>query len=370
MTTGLVWHERYMWHDTGSNASFLSAGGMSPIQPHIHVENADAKRRFKNLLDVLGVTEQLTRIKPRMATEDDLARVHTRNYIKRLQELSAADGGDAGGVTPFAKGGYDIASLAAGGALALIDAILDEEVDNGYALVRPPGHHAEADTGFGFCIFNNNAVGINYARKVRGIQRVAIVDWDVHHGNGTQNIFYADPDVLTISLHQAGAYPPNSGTLEENGVGAGKGANINVNIPAGSGHAAYLYAMDRVVIPALQKFNPDFITVASGFDAGGFDPLARMLCDGETFRTMTKKVKEAAAVLCEGRLALTHEGGYSPAHVPFLGLAVIEELSGIRTGVIDPFAEAISFHGGHDLLPHQAAAIDAAAELVTNIPTK
>lgn len=370
MTTGFVWHERYMWHDTGSNASFLPAGGMSPIQPHIHIENADAKRRFKNLLDVLGVTEELTSIKPRMATEDDLARVHTRKYLKHLQELSAADGGDAGGVTPFAKGGYDIASLAAGGALALIDAILDGEVDNGYALVRPPGHHAEPDTGFGFCIFNNNAVGIKYAREVRGIQRVAIVDWDVHHGNGTQNIFYTDPDVLTISLHQARAYPPNSGKLEENGAGAGKGSNINVNIPAGAGHAAYLYAMDKVVIPALQKFNPDFITVASGFDAGGFDPLARMLCDGETFRVMTKKIKEAAAALCGGRLALTHEGGYSPAHVPFLGLAVIEELSGIRTGVIDPFAEAISFHGGHDLLPHQAAAIDAAAGLVTNIPTK
>lgn len=370
MTTGFVWHERYMWHDTGTYASFLPAGGISPIQPHIHVESADTKRRFKNLLDVLGVTEQLTSIKPRAATADDLARVHTRRYIKHIQEMSDANGGDAGGDTPFAKDGYHIAGLAAGGLLALVDAILDGEVDNGYALVRPPGHHAEADTGYGFCIFNNDAVGIQYAREVRGIPRIATVDWDVHHGNGTQNIFYDDPHVLTISLHQAGAYPPNSGKLEENGAGAGEGANINVNIPAGSGHAAYLYAMDSVVIPALQKFNPDFIFVSSGFDAGGFDPLARMMCDGETFRTMTNKVKAAAEELCGGRLALVHEGGYSPAHVPFLGLAVIEELSGIQTGVIDPFAEAIAFHGGLVLLPHQAAAIDAAAELVKNIPTK
>ena len=345
MATGFVWHERYMWHDTGSHAMFLPAGGMGPVQPDVHIENEDTKRRFKNLLDVLGVAEQLTRIKPRLATAEDLARVHTDRHINHIQEMSEADGGDAGGVTPFAKGGYDIACLAAGGVLALVDAILDGEVENGYALVRPPGHHAEPDTGFGFCIFNNNAVSINYARAVRGVHRVAAIDWDVHHGNGTQNIFYDDPDVLTISLHQAGTYPPNSGKLEENGVGAGKGANINVNIPAGSGHAAYLYAMEKVVIPALQKFSPDYISVSSGFDAGGFDPLARMLCDGDTFREMTRMVKAAAETLCGGRLALVHEGGYSPAHVPFLGLAVIEELSGIQTGVTDPFAEAIFFHG-------------------------
>ena len=136
------------------------------------------------------------------------------------------------------------------------------------------------------------------------MSRVATVDWDVHHGNGTQNIFYEDPDVLTISLHQAGTYPPNSGKLEENGAGAGAGTNINVNIPAGSGHAAYLYTMEQVVIPALHQFQPDLITIASGFDAGGFDPLARMLCDGETFRAMTKMVKEAAEALCDGKLVL------------------------------------------------------------------
>ncbi|MCA9987625.1 MAG: class II histone deacetylase [Anaerolineales bacterium] len=368
MTTGFVWHERYMWHDTGMFADFLPAGGMSPLQPYVHIENADAKRRFKNLLDVLGVTEQLTSIKPRFATEADLARVHTKQYIEQIQELSATTGGDAGGGTPFAAGGYEIACLAAGGLLALIDAILDGEVDNGYALVRPPGHHAERDTGWGFCIFNNNAIGVQYARQVRGVGRVAILDWDVHHGNGTQNIFYEDPDVLTISLHQAGAYPPDSGRLEENGAGAGQGTNINVNIPAGAGHAAYLYAMEQVVIPALHRFQPEFIAVSSGFDAGGFDPLARMLGDGETFRAMTSMVKAAAATLCSGRLALVHEGGYAPTHVPFLGLAVIEELSGIQTGVVDPFAEAIYYHGGHTLLPHQAEAIAAAAQLVELIP--
>jgi len=288
MTTGFVWNERYMWHDTGSFANFLPAGGTSAIQPHIHIENAEAKRRFKNLLDVLGVTDQLTKIKSRKATEAELSRVHFKEYIKQVQVMSGADGGDAGGLTPFAKGGFDIASLAAGGVIALFDAVMNGEVDNGYALVRPPGHHALPDQGFGFCIFNNIAIGIKHIQETQNVSRVASIDWDVHHGNGTQTVFYNDPSVLTISMHQSGCYPHDSGKLEENGEDKGQGTNININIPPGAGHAAYLYAFERVVIPALYKFKPNLIVVASGFDAGGMDPLARMLCDGETFRKMTK----------------------------------------------------------------------------------
>ena len=203
--------------------------------------------------------------------------------------MSGADGGDAGGLTPFAKGGFVIASLAAGGVIALFDAVMNGEVDNGYALVRPPGHHALPDQGFGFCIFNNIAIGIKHIQEIQNVSRVASIDWDVHHGNGTQTIFYSDLSVLTISMHQAGCYPHDSGKLEENGENKGQGTNININIPPpGAGHAAYLYAFERVVIPALYKFKPNLIVVASGFDAGGMDPLARMLCDGETFRKMTK----------------------------------------------------------------------------------
>ncbi len=368
MITGLVWHERYMWHDTGTFANFLPAGGMSPIQPHIHIENADTKRRLKNLLDVLGVTDQLTLIKSRMATEAELARVHTDEYIRKVQEMSEAGGGDAGVLTPFAQDGYQIACRAAGGVVALIDAVISGEVNNGYALVRPPGHHAVPDMGIGFCIFNNVAVGIKYARDTLGLDRVAALDWDVHHGNGTQTVFYDDPSVLTISLHQTGCYPPGSGQLEENGEGAGQGANININIPPGAGHAAYLYALESVVIPALHKFQPNLILVASGFDAGGMDPLARMLCDGETFRAMTKMMKTAATELCSGKIAMAHEGGYSAVHVPFCGLAVIEELSGISTGVEDPFLPSLSGQGGYELLQHHVEAIDAAAKLVDKIP--
>ena len=348
---------------------YRQGGGTGAIQPHINIENAEAKRLFKNLLDVLGVTDQLTKIKSRKATEAELSRVHFKEYIKQVQVMSGADGGDAGGLTPFAKGGFDIASLAAGGVIALFDAVMNGEVDNGYALVRPPGHHALPDQGFGFCIFNNIAIGIKHIQETQNVSRVASIDWDVHHGNGTQTVFYNDPSVLTISMHQSGCYPHDSGKLEENGENKGQGTNININIPPGAGHAAYLYAFERVVIPALYKFKPNLIVVASGFDAGGMDPLARMLCDGETFRKMTKMLKSAADELCEGKVAMTHEGGYSPAHVPFCGLAVIEELSGINTGVEDPFQPSLFGHGGYKLLPHQIEMIDAAGKLIDNIPT-
>ena len=203
------------------------------------------------------------------------------------------------------------------------------------------------DQGFGFCIFNNIAIGIKHIQETQNVSRVASIDWDVHHGNGTQTVFYSDPSVLTISMHQSGCYPHDSVKLEENGENKGQGTNININIPPGAGHAAYLYAFERVVIPALYKFKPNLIVVAFGFDAGGMDLLARMPCDGETFRKMTKMAKSAAGELCEGKVAMTHEGGYSPAHVPFCGLAVIEELSGINSGVEDPFQPSLSGHGGY-----------------------
>ena len=318
---------------------------------------------------MLGVTDKLTKIKSRKATEAELSRVHLKEYIKQVQVMSGADGGDASGLTPFAKGGFDIISLAAGGVIALFDAVMNGKVDNGYALVRPPGHHALPDQGFGFCIFNNIAIGIKHIQETQNVSRVASIDWDVHHGNGPQTVFYSDPSVLTISMHQSGCYPHDSGKLEENGENNGQGKNININIPPVAGHAAYLYAFERVVIPALYKCKPNLIVVDSSFGAGGMDPLARMLCDGETFRKMTKMAKSAAGELCEGKVAMTHEGGYSPAHVPFCGLAVIEELSGIKTGVEDPFQPSLSGHGGYKLLPHQIEMIDAAGKLIDNIPT-
>ena len=281
--------------------------------------------------------------------------------------MSEERGGEAGEFTPFGPGSFDIALLAAGGVIRAVEVVVTGEVANAYALVRPPGHHAEPDRGRGYCIFGNIAVAIMFARAKLGVKRVAVVDWDVHHGNGTQEAFYEDPDVLTISIHQDNLYPPNSGDVGENGVGRGVGYNLNIPMPPGSGGGAYIAAFERLIVPALLKFKPELIVVASGLDAAGTDPLGRMMLHTEHYRRLTRLILEVAADVCAGRLVLSHEGGYSAVYVPFCGLAIMEELSGIRTQIVDPFLELAKGWGYQELQPHQAAAIDRAAALLARI---
>ena len=365
MSTGLVWDERYMWWDTRHGAAFMPAGGW--LEPGEHAENPSTKRRFKNLIDVSGMADHLTPLKPRMATVEEVQRYHTPEYVQRMKELSDAGGGDAGEITPFGAGGFEIALLAVGGTLTAIEKTLDGTVDTAYALVRPPGHHAQKDLGRGFCMFSNAALGAAHARHALGLDRVAVVDWDVHHGNGTQWAFYDDPSVLTISLHQDRYFPTDSGFVEENGEGAGVGANINVPLPAGSGVGAYVSAFERVVCPALERFKPQLLIVASGLDASALDPLARQQMHSDGYRNLTRQLMDVMASV-GGKYILTHEGGYSAAYVPFCGLAILEEITGHRTPVEDPYLPIFAGIGGQDLQPHQAALIDQAAALVERVP--
>jgi len=365
MTTGFVFHELYLWHDTGHAALFFTPG--LTVQPGEHAENPETKRRMKNLLEVSEITEHLSILKPRRATEDELARFHTRAHIERIAKMSAAGGGEASEHTPFGPGSYEIAQLAAGGAIVAMDAVLSGGAKNAYALIRPPGHHALADLGMGFCLFANAVVAIHHGRAVHGLGRVAVIDWDVHHGNGTQAAFYSDPDVLTISIHQDNLFPTNSGGLAERGEGKGLGYNLNIPLPPGCGNGAYLEAVRRVVLPALDRYRPELIVVACGFDASGADPLGRMMVSSEGFREMTAMVMAAADRLCGGRIVMTHEGGYSASYVPYCGLAVLETLSGVRTEIADPFAPVFAAYGHQALQPHQAAAISAAETLLAGI---
>jgi acetoin utilization deacetylase AcuC-like enzyme len=366
VATGFVYHELYMWHDTGRAALWHPAG--LTVEPDLNAENADTKRRMRNLLEVSGLLEHLVPLKPRAATALELVRVHAGDYVARIREQSARRGGDAGDGTPFGRGSYEIACLAAGGAIVAVDAVMAGTVRNAYALVRPPGHHAERDRGRGFCIFGNAAVAIRHAQVVHGLERIAVVDWDVHHGNGTQWIFYDDPRVLTLSLHQDRWYPQESGGVDEIGTGAGIGCNINIPLPPGSGREAYLSAFERVVLPALDRYRPQLIVVPSGFDGSSYDPLGRMMLTSATYGRLTRLLMAAADRLCDGRLVCTHEGGYSAAYVPYCGLAVMEALSGHTTRIGDPFALALENVGGHELYPHQAEMIDAAAARVPQVP--
>ena len=361
--TGWIYHELYMWHDTGRATAMTATRKW--LQAFEHYENPETKRRFRNLVEVAGLFDDLLVIKPRAATVEEICRFHTPRYVESIAAMSEGAGGNAGEGTPFGPGAFEIARLAAGGTISAIDAVLDGRVENAYALVRPPGHHAEADMGRGFCIFGNVVIAIEHARVTRGLRRVATVDWDVHHGNGTQKAFYRDPDVLTISIHQDRWYPRESGAMDERGEGAGAGFNINIPLPPGSGHGAYLAAFERVVVPALHAFRPELIVVPSGFDGSMYDPLGRMMAYSETYRAMTRMLMSAAGDLCGGRLVLSHEGGYAPIYVPFCGLAVMEELSGVKTPVDDPMAARAAAAGGQDLQPHQDEIISRAETLAS-----
>ena len=364
--TGLLFHETYMWHATGTQ--WLPTAGFPLTQPLAHVEGPEAKRRIKNLVDASALADVLVPLKPRSATPAEIGRVHTPEYIARIAAESAGAGGDAGFGTPFGPGGYEIALLSAGGVLAALEAVVAGRVANAYAIARPPGHHALPDTGYGFCIFNNGAIAIRHAQAALGLRRVALVDWDAHHGNGAQHIFYEDPEVLTISLHQDNSYPKNSGTVAENGAGRGLGANLNIPLPPGSGHGAYVAAFERVVVPALRRFRPELILVASGLDCSYFDPLARMMAYSETFRVMTQLLMQVAAETAAGRLVGIHEGGYSEAYVPFCGLAILETLAGHDSGIADPFRDVCGLAGGQTLQPHQDAVIRTVEPRVAGVP--
>ncbi len=366
MTTGFVFHELYLWHNTGNLAGVMPYG--NPVEPYEHAENPDTKRRIRNLMAVTGLLDVLTPIAPRAATEDEVLRVHTRQHVEHVRALNDSLGADAGVFTPMGRGSFDIALLAAGGVIEAVDAVLDGRVDNAYALVRPPGHHAMPDLAMGFCIFGNAAIAGRHALATRGLTRIAYVDWDVHHGNGTQAAFYDDPRALTISVHQDRCFPHNSGFLDENGEGRGAGYNINVPLPPGSGVGAYEAVYDRVVLPALEKYRPELIVVPSGFDAGAYDPLGRQMLTSEAYRGLTRRLMRFAEQCCGGRIVMCHEGGYSAPTVPFFAHAVIETLAGAETGLVDPFQQILGNMGQQELQPHQDALIGEAEKLLARLP--
>eukprot|EP01038_Epipyxis_sp_PR26KG_P004337 gene4337-6139_t len=362
LRTGYVFEELYMWHNPG----YLSGKWVEPVE---YWENPDTKRRLHNLLNVAGVLDKLIRIQARKATKSEIIRFHTEEYHDSIVESSFHTGGDGGEMAPFAKGGYEIAALSVGGLLVAVEEILKKKIDNAYCLVRPPGHHAERNKGMGFCIFNNIALAALHARSLTeyNIKRVAVIDYDVHHGNGTQQAFWDDSEGLFISLHQDNNYPVGVGSMIETGGDAAKGSNINIPLPPGSGTGAYQYAFTTVVIPAIKRFKPDFIFVSSGFDASYADPLGSMMLTSESFGWMANQLLDCAKSECAGRILFAHEGGYSKDYVPFCGLSVIEAISGVKGIAVDENLEEARNWGYQSCQPHQESVVNAVAN-IHNLP--
>ncbi|MCG6902831.1 MAG: class II histone deacetylase [Rhodobacter sp.] len=341
--TAFFWDERCFWHAGGNYAFTLPIGGLvQPLAAGGLPENPETKRRMKNLMDVTGLMADLDTQSAPPASWDDLRRVHPQPFLQNFKAISDAGGGEVGLRTPFAAGGFELAALSAGLSIAALRAVLTGAARNAYALSRPPGHHCLPDWPNGFCLLANLGIAIHAARADGLAGRVAVIDWDVHHGNGTEAIFIDDPETLTISLHQEHNYPLDTGDADVVGEGAASGCNINLPLPPGAGHATYIEAMSRIVVPALQRFRPDVIVIACGYDAAAIDPLSRMLATADTFRQMTRIVMDAADDLCGGRLMMAHEGGYSEVYVPFCGHAVLEQMSGSARTAPDPFEETFA----------------------------
>lgn len=340
MTTGFFHDERCLWHGGGNYSFTLPAGGL--VQPGGGLpENPETKRRLVNLLQVTGLWQELQVSSAPEATRDDLLRVHPASYLDAFKAASDTGGGDLGLRTPFGQGGYEIAALSAGLAKAAVFAVLQGQLDNAYALSRPPGHHCLPDFPNGFCLLNNIGIAIQAARAVGLAHRFVVLDWDVHHGNGTETVFWDDPDVLTISLHQDRNYPMDTGAVTARGGDGALGTNVNIPLPAGTGHANYIEALERIALPLIARHQPEIIVVACGYDAAAIDPLGRMLATSETFQIMTQMVMATADELCGSRLVLVHEGGYSEVYVPFCGHAVLQQIAGAMTDAPDPLAETL-----------------------------
>ena len=338
--TGFIFDDRFLEHDTGIQTTVHMQDGSFELGPEPHPSSVHITRRIKQFFDGSGLTAQMAHIAARAANEEELAAYHTRDFIAGVRRHveggpMKGDWGEIENDTPLSQGSFDAAILAAGGAMNAVQAVLSGKVKNAFALLRPPGHHALSNRAMGFCIFNNAVIAAYYARKVYGLERVMIIDWDVHHGNGTQDAFYSDPGVLFVSLHQQNWYPKLSGELEQVGTGAGAGYTVNIPLPAGTGDRGYRAAFEQLVIPIGLQYKPQLVIVSAGQDANWLDPLAQMMVTQEGFRGMSELVFDLAETTCDGRLVLLQEGGYSAAYVPYCTAAVVEPLLRVDLGIVD-----------------------------------
>jgi len=283
---------------------------MSHVTPAAHPERPERIGRLLKLAErarELGLTLFPSR---RRATGEELGRVHTREYIDAISSTAGEDRVVLDADTHTSAESYDVARHAVGALLDMVDAVMEKRIDNGFAAVRPPGHHAETERAMGFCLFNNVSVAARHLMERHGIERILVVDWDVHHGNGTQNEFYDDPRVLFASLHQYPFYP-GTGAVEETGEGEGAGYTINIPFPGGFGDGDYMLAFERVIVPVARKFAPEFVLISAGFDCHWSDPLASMQLSEDVFSAMTNRLLAVAHESAGGRLLATLEGGYN-----------------------------------------------------------
>ncbi|MGH8121028.1 MAG: histone deacetylase family protein [Gammaproteobacteria bacterium] len=314
MTTGLLYDPIYLEHDTGPGHPETSLRLVATMQ----------------YLDQQPWFPDLQAVAPQKADRKWIETTHSADYIRHAEKTCAAgapflDSMDVG----ISRKSFDVALVATGGALVLADRIVTGKLQNGFALIRPPGHHAEKDMALGFCIFNNVSILARYLQQHHGLGKILILDWDVHHGNGTQHTFYADPSVLYISTHQYPFYP-GTGSASETGSGRGGGYTLNCPMRAGSGNWEYEQAFLEKILPKIDEFKPELIIISAGFDAHMEDPLANINLTTEFFGWMTRVLMEKADLYAQGRIISLLEGGYNLQRLPECIAVHLQELSGLH----------------------------------------
>ncbi|GJQ59213.1 MAG: histone deacetylase [Candidatus Scalindua sp. AMX11] len=310
MTT-LVYDDIYTKHDTGLQ----------------HPENSLRITNTVTYLKSTGVWEKLGVEKPRAATIEEIASVHSSYHIEHIEKLARTGGGNIDPDTSVSPFSYDAASYAAGAPLTAIDLVMKGEVDNAFCLIRPPGHHATPTRAMGFCLFNNVSIAAKYLQREYNLEKVVIIDWDVHHGNGTQDTFYEDPSVLYFSIHRYPFYP-GTGRESETGKGRGVGGTINIPLPHGTTSKTYISRFQTVLEKDIKQFRPNFILISSGFDAYGLDPVGGLGLGTSAFRILTEMTQKIARECCEGRIVSCLEGGY---HLSDLPRCIEEHLNGLNS---------------------------------------
>jgi len=292
-----------------------------------HPESPERLRAIYQMLEEEEMKGRFEAVKPRAATREEIEMIHSPHYIDLIASTAGKPYFRLDGDTSTCAKSYEAALFAAGGLLELVRAIMEGKLDNGFAFVRPPGHHAERDRAMGFCLFNNVAIGAKYAIQNFSLQRILIVDWDVHHGNGTQNSFYEDPKVLYFSTHRFGFFYPGTGAATEVGKGSGKGFTVNVPLSTRCGDADYGNIFEKILKPIALEYQPQLVLVSAGFDIHYDDPLGGMEVTEQGFARMTQILTEIANATAQGKLAITLEGGYDVAGQRRSVKAVLKELA-------------------------------------------
>ena len=310
--TAVVRDQRYLNHNPGA----------------FHPESFKRLEAIYAMLDEADMAGRFQAISGRKAERDELLLVHSLDHIDRIAATEGKSFSSIDPDTSTSPGSYEAALLAAGGLCQAISMVISGELNNAFALVRPPGHHAEKSRAMGFCLFNNVAIGARYAQKIHHIERVLIADWDLHHGNGTQHSFEDDPSVLYFSTHQY-PYYPGSGSLEEIGRGRGEGYTVNVPLSVGQGNDEYLDIFERILKPIALDYDPDLILVSAGFDTHKDDPLGGMEMTSKGFAALTGSLMNIANTCCGGKVVITLEGGYNLDGLRNSVKAVLNELAGL-----------------------------------------